>query len=327
MTPTGALFTLRISGLREDEIKEAEKSSIRPSMFEKEYSGALEGPKLWKELEVPAGTLYDWNPMSTYIQEPPYFVDFPLAPPSPESIRDARVLALFGDSITTDHISPAGDIPSDSPAGRYLISWGVDPEDFNSYGSRRGNHEVMMRGTFGNIRLRNRLVAREGGWTVYHLRKEDFPAESCGGISIYDAAMLYAENNIPLIVIAGKEYGTGSSRDWAAKGTFLLGVKAVIAESFERIHRSNLVGMGVLPLQFKEGDNADTLGLTGKESYDILGIEHMEPHGELTVRTKDENGGEMQFQVILRLDSAVEIEYYLNGGILHKFLRDSVKKK
>ncbi len=326
--PNGRPVYLKDIWPAEEEIKEAEKSSIRPSMFEKEYSGALEGPKLWKELEVPAGTLYDWNPMSTYIQEPPYFVDFPLSSPSPEGVRDARVLALFGDSITTDHISPAGDIPSDSPAGRYLISWGVDPEDFNSYGSRRGNHEVMMRGTFGNIRLRNRLVAREGGWTVYHLRKEDFPAEeSCGGISIYDAAMLYAENNIPLIVIAGKEYGTGSSRDWAAKGTFLLGVKAVIAESFERIHRSNLVGMGVLPLQFKEGDNADTLGLSGKESYDILGIEHMEPHGELIVRTKDENGVKMQFQVILRLDSAVEIEYYLNGGILHKFLRDSVKKK
>lgn len=326
--PNGRPVYLKDIWPAEEEIKEAEKSSIRPSMFEKEYSGALEGPKLWKELEVPAGTLYDWNPMSTYIQEPPYFVDFPLSPPSPESVRDARVLALFGDSITTDHISPAGDIPSDSPAGRYLISWGVDSEDFNSYGSRRGNHEVMMRGTFGNIRLRNRLVAREGGWTVYHLRKEDFPAEeSCGGISIYDAAMLYAENNIPLIVIAGKEYGTGSSRDWAAKGTFLLGVKAVIAESFERIHRSNLVGMGVLPLQFKEGDNADTLGLSGKESYDILGIEHMEPHEELIVRTKDENGEKMQFQVILRLDSAVEIEYYLNGGILHKFLRDSVKKK
>ncbi|HWQ45063.1 MAG TPA: aconitate hydratase AcnA [Methanosarcina barkeri] len=326
--PNGRPVYLKDIWPAEEEIKESEKSSIRPSMFEKEYSGALEGPKLWKELEVPAGTLYDWNPMSTYIQEPPYFVDFPLSPLSPKDVRDARVLALFGDSITTDHISPAGDIPSDSPAGRYLISWGVDSEDFNSYGSRRGNHEVMMRGTFGNIRLRNRLVAREGGWTLYHLRKEAFPAEeSCGGISIYDAAMLYAENNIPLIVIAGKEYGTGSSRDWAAKGTFLLGVKAVIAESFERIHRSNLVGMGVLPLQFKEGDNADTLGLSGKESYDILGIEHMEPHGELIVRTTDENGVKMQFQVILRLDSAVEIEYYLNGGILHKFLRDSVKKK
>jgi aconitate hydratase len=311
----------------EEEIRNTEKNSIKPSMFEKEYSGVLEGPELWKKLEAPAGTLYDWNPMSTYIQEPPYFKHFPIAPPSREDIRSARVLALFGDSITTDHISPAGDIPADSPAGKYLISWGVDPEDFNSYGSRRGNHEVMMRGTFGNIRLRNRLVNREGGWTVYHLHKYDFPDETCSGIPIYEAAMLYAENNIPLIVLAGKEYGTGSSRDWAAKGTFLLGVKAVIAESFERIHRSNLVGMGVLPLQFKEGENADTLGLTGKENYDILGIENMEPHGELFVRATDENGDEIQFQVISRLDSTVEIEYYQNGGILHKFLRDSVKKK
>lgn len=325
--PNGRPVYLRDIWPSEEEIREVEKNSIKPSMFEKEYSGVLEGPKLWRELEVPSGTLYEWNPMSTYIQEPPYFVDFPLTSPSPEDIKNARVLALFGDSITTDHISPAGDIPADSPAGRYLISWGVSPEDFNSYGSRRGNHEVMMRGTFGNIRLRNKLVDREGGWTLYHPRKEDFPEEACGGIPIFEAAMLYAENNIPLIVIAGKEYGTGSSRDWAAKGTFLLGVKAVIAESFERIHRSNLVGMGVLPLQFKEGENAETLGLTGKESYDILGIEYLEPHGELTIRAKDENGLETLFQVIVRLDSAVEVEYYRNGGILHKFLRDSLKKK
>ena len=325
--PNGRPVYLRDIWPSEEEIREVEKNSIKPSMFEKEYSGVLEGPKLWRELEVPSGTLYEWNPMSTYIQEPPYFVDFPLTSPSPEDIKNARVLALFGDSITTDHISPAGDIPADSPAGRYLISWGVSPEDFNSYGSRRGNHEVMMRGTFGNIRLRNKLVDREGGWTLYHPRKEDFPEEACGGIPIFEAAMLYAENNIPLIVIAGKEYGTGSSRDWAAKGTFLLGVKAVIAESFERIHRSNLVGMGVLPLQFKEGENAETLGLTGKESYDILGIEYLEPHGELTIRAKDENGLETLFQVIVRLDSAVEVEYYRNGGILHKFLRGSLKKK
>jgi aconitate hydratase len=325
--PNGLPVYLKDIFPAEEEIRYIEKNNIKASMFEKEYSSVFEGPELWKELEVPAGMLYDWDSLSTYIQEPPYFVDFPPASPQPESIVNARVLALFGDSITTDHISPAGDIPVESPAGKYLISWGVEPEDFNSYGARRGNHEVMMRGTFGNIRLKNRLAAREGGWTVYHLRKEDFPAESCGGIPIYDAAMLYAENNIPLIVIAGKEYGTGSSRDWAAKGTYLLGIKAVIAESFERIHRSNLVGMGVLPLQFKEGDSADSLGLTGKESYEILGIENMEPHGDLIVRAKDENGIEIRFQVILRLDSAVEIEYYTNGGILHKFLRDSVKKR
>ncbi|MGB9928755.1 MAG: aconitate hydratase [Methanosarcina sp.] len=325
--PNGRPVYLRDIWPAEEEIKATEESSIKPSMFEKEYSGALEGPKLWKELEAPEGTLYDWDPMSTYIQEPPYFMDFPLNTPSAVDIKDAKVLAVFGDSITTDHISPAGDIPADSPAGKYLISWGVDPEDFNSYGSRRGNHEVMMRGTFANIRLRNKLVDREGGWTVYHLRENTFPEAACGGISIYDAAMLYAENEIPLIILAGKEYGTGSSRDWAAKGTFLLGVKAVIAESFERIHRSNLVGMGVLPLQFKEGENAGTRGLTGKESYEILGIETMKPHGDLIVKAKTENGNETEFPVTLRLDSALEIEYYLNGGILHKFLRDSVKKK
>lgn len=325
--PNGRPVYLKDIWPAQEEIRNIEKNNIKPSMFEKEYSGALEGPKRWKELNVPASTLYDWNPMSTYIQEPPYFVDFPLDSSSLEDIKSARVLAIFGDSITTDHISPAGDIPANSPAGKYLISWEVDSKDFNSYGSRRGNHEVMMRGTFGNIRLRNRLVSREGGWTLYHLREGEFPEESCGGIPIYDAATLYAENNTPLIIIAGKEYGTGSSRDWAAKGTFLLGVKAVIAESFERIHRSNLVGMGVLPLQFKAGENADILGLTGKESYDILGIENAEPHGELTVRAKNGNGEEIRFKVILRLDSNVEIEYYRNGGILHKFLRDSVKKK
>ncbi|HWR25457.1 MAG TPA: aconitate hydratase AcnA [Methanosarcina sp.] len=325
--PNGRPVYLKDIFPTEEEIRHVEKSNIKASMFEKEYSGVFEGPELWKELETPVGMLYDWDPSSTYIQEPPYFVNFPPASPQPENIVNAGVLALFGDSITTDHISPAGDIPAESSAGKYLISWGVDPEDFNSYGSRRGNHEVMMRGTFGNIRLKNKLADREGGWTTYHLRKEDFPAASCGGIPIYDAAMLYAENNVPLIIIAGKEYGTGSSRDWAAKGTYLLGIKAVIAESFERIHRSNLVGMGVLPLQFKEEESMDSLGLTGKESYDILGIENMEPQGELMVRAKDETGIEIRFQIILRLDSAVEIEYYTNGGILHKFLRDSVKKR
>ena len=325
--PNGRPVYLKDIWPLEEEIRDVEKSSIKSSMFKKEYSGFLEGPKIWKELKAPVSILYDWNPISTYIQEPPYFVDFSLVSPLPEDIRNARVLALFGNSITTDHISPAGDIPSDSPAGKYLISWGVDPENFNSYGSRRGNHEVMMRGTFGNIRLRNRLVTEEGGWTVYNPQKEDIPDESFRGISIYDAAILYAENNIPLIIIAGKEYGTGSSRDWAAKGTFLLGVKAVIAESFERIHRSNLIGMGVLPLQFKDGENADYFGLTGKESYDILGIENMEPHGELFVRAKNEKEEEIHFHVILRLDSTVEIKYYLNDGILHKFLRDSVKEK
>jgi len=326
--PNGLPVYLRDIWPGQEEINQVEKNSVKPEMFKKEYSGVLEGAKLWKDLDVPEGTLYDWDQTSTYIQEPPYFVDFPLTLPLPGDIQNSKVLAVFGDSITTDHISPAGDIPAESPAGRYLMSWGVDPKDFNSYGSRRGNHEVMMRGTFANIRLRNKLVSREGGWTVSHIKGEDFPPEACGeGIPIYDASLLYAENNVPLIVLAGKEYGTGSSRDWAAKGTFLLGVKAVIAESFERIHRSNLVGMGVLPLQFRAGENADTLGLTGKESYDILGIEKMEPRGELTVLAKDDSGKETEFKVSLRLDSAVEIEYYRNGGILHKFLRDSVQRK
>ncbi len=325
--PNGQPVYLRDIWPGEEEIREVIKHTIKPAMFEKEYSGVLEGTELWKELDIPKGTLYAWNEKSTYIQEPPYFVDFPMIPPVPGDIRDARALGLFGDSITTDHISPAGAIPEEGPAGKYLLSWGVDFTDFNSYGSRRGNHEVMMRGTFGNIRLRNRLVDREGGWTVYHLHEGEVPPELPEEMTIYDAAMLYAENRVPLIVIAGREYGTGSSRDWAAKGTFLLGVKAVIAESYERIHRSNLVGMGVLPLQFKEGENADTFGLTGRETYDILGIENMEPGGELTVRARDERGGEIDFRVMVRLDSIVELEYYRNGGILHKFLRDMVTEK
>ncbi len=325
--PNGQPVYLKDIWPGEEEIREVIKHTVKPAMFEKEYSKALEGTELWQDLDVPEGTLYAWNEKSTYIQEPPYFMDFPLTPPAPGDIRDAKVLGLFGDSITTDHISPAGAIPEEVPAGKYLLSWGVDPADFNSYGSRRGNHEVMMRGTFGNIRLRNRLVDREGGWTAYHLHEGGVPPELPEEMTIYDAAMLYAENRIPLIVIAGREYGTGSSRDWAAKGTFLLGVKAVLAASYERIHRSNLVGMGVLPLQFKAGENADSFGLTGRETYDILGIENMEPGGELTVRARDEIGGETNFKVIVRLDSIVELEYYRNGGILHKFLRDMVIEK
>jgi aconitate hydratase len=345
LDPNGQPVYLKDIWPGEEEIREASKK-ISSEMFEKEYSKALEGPELWKKLEAPKGTLYEWNQKSTYIQEPPYFLDFQLTLPPAGNIQGARVLALFGDSITTDHISPAGNIPKESPAGKYLVSWGVDPEAFNSYGSRRGNHEVMMRGTFANIRLRNRLVDREGGWTCYQeetLLEEGaesaesekwaesgkhVDSEKCAKcvIPIYDAAMLYADAGIPLIVLAGKEYGTGSSRDWAAKGTFLLGVKAVLAESFERIHRSNLVGMGVLPLQFKEGESADSLGLTGKETYDILGLENLEPRGELTVKAKDKTR-ELDFKVVLRLDSAVEIEYYRNGGILHRFLREKVKEK
>lgn len=342
LDPNGQPVYLKDIWPGEEEIREASKK-IKPEMFEKEYSRALEGSDLWKKLEVPKGTLYEWDPHSTYIQEPPYFLDLQLTPSPEGNIHGAKVLALFGDSITTDHISPAGNIPKDGPAGKYLISRGVEPEAFNSYGSRRGNHEVMMRGTFANIRLRNRLVDREGGWTCYQgetclsesgAGSEDIvDSEKCAEskkctictIPIYDAAMMYAEADVPLIVLAGKEYGTGSSRDWAAKGTFLLGVKAVLAESFERIHRSNLVGMGVLPLQFKAGESADSLGLTGKETYDILGLEGLEPRGEITVKAKDKTR-ELDFKVILRLDSAMEIEYYRNGGILSRFLREKVKE-
>jgi aconitate hydratase len=301
-----------------EEIQQIVEKTVDSKMFETQYSEIFEGTQLWKELDIPEGKLYDWDPNSTYIKEPPFFIEFPLESLEKVDIQGARVLALLGDTITTDHISPAGAIPSNEPAGRYLIDRRVQIEDFNSFGSRRGNHEVMMRGTFGNIRLRNKLVPdKEGGWTLYHPTSEKMP--------IYEAAMRYKENNKPLVVIAGKEYGTGSSRDWAAKGTQLLGVEAVIAESYERIHRSNLLGMGVLPLQFSEGENADKLGLIGNEVYDILGIRNIEPGGELTVIASDNKGNEIKFQVLIRLDTPIEVEYYRNGGILHTVLRNMVK--
>ncbi|PZN07871.1 MAG: aconitate hydratase, partial [Bacillota bacterium] len=256
---------------------------------------------------------------STYIQEPPFFKDMADEPGQPQDIVGARVLALLGDSITTDHISPAGAIPKNSPAGQYLLERGVKVEEFNTYGSRRGNHEVMMRGTFGNIRLRNQLVpGTEGGWTIHLPSGEK--------MTIYDAAMRYQQEGTPLIVIGGKEYGTGSSRDWAAKGTYLLGVKAVIAESFERIHRSNLIGMGVLPLQFVDGQNAASLGLTGREEYFITGIsEDLKPRKRLQVTARREDGSEVRFEVLCRLDTPIEVEYYRHGGILQKVLRQIMK--
>lgn len=295
------------------------KQFVRPEMFRKEYSNVFEGTALWRELNAPSGLLYDWDKTSTYIQEPPFFRDFPLDPAPLADIKDARVLVMLGDSITTDHISPAGSIRTSYPAGQYLLSRGVDDKHFNSYGSRRGNHEVMMRGTFANVRLKNKLIpAKEGAWTIYQPTGEE--------MYIYSAAMKYVENRIPLIILAGKEYGTGSSRDWAAKGTQLLGVKAVIAESFERIHRSNLVGMGVLPLCFKKGENAESLGLTGMESFGIMGIGQLEALGELRVVAKDNIGKMKEFNVNVMLNSEIEVEYYRNGGILHKFLRDRVKE-
>ncbi|MFX1512192.1 MAG: aconitate hydratase, partial [Promethearchaeota archaeon] len=292
--PNGSPVYLKDIWPSQEDIQRIINKTLSSEMFKEQYGAVYEGTKAWNDLDIPIGSLYDWDAESTYIQEPPFFQDFPIEPHEKSDITDARVIALVGDTITTDHISPAGAIASESPAGKYLISLGIDVKDFNSYGSRRGNHEVMMRGTFGNVRFKNKLVpGKEGWWTVYHPTGEELP--------FYDGAMRYRTENIPLLVIAGKEYGTGSSRDWAAKGTYLLGIKAVIAESFERIHRSNLVGMGVLPLQFEEGENAETLGLTGKESYDILGIDTLEPQGKLTVIVNDENLNEKQFRVNVRL--------------------------
>jgi aconitate hydratase len=301
------------------EISEIVQKNVTPELFDKEYREIFKGWALWNELSPSDDAIYQWDETSNYIREPPFFIDFPLDKSQLEDIKDSRVLALLGNSVTTDHISPAGAIPEEMPAGRYLISKGIDARDFNSFGSRRGNHEVMMRGTFGNIRIRNKLVTKEGSWTKYFPTGEELP--------IYDAAMKYDKEKVPLIVIAGIDYGMGSSRDWAAKGTQLLGVKAVIAESFERIHRSNLVGMGVLPLQFKQGENAETLGLDGTEKFDILGIQGIRPFSELKVIAKNGEEQVKKFNVVVRLDSEVDIEYFRNGGILHTVLRKMLKEQ
>jgi aconitate hydratase len=283
-------------------------------MFREEYAMVFAGDERWQGLDVPSGDIYEWREDSTYVQNPPFFQDIADDPAPPGDIRDARVLALLGDSVTTDHISPAGSIAKDSPAGRYLIEHGVPPYEFNSYGSRRGNHEVMIRGTFANIRLRNQLVGgKEGNWTVHLPTGEE--------MSVYDAAMRYIAEGTPLIVIGGKEYGTGSSRDWAAKGTLLLGIKAVLVESFERIHRSNLVGMGVLPLQFLPGENASSLGLTGEETFDVLGLQDIAPRQRVQIKATRPNGDVIEFDAIVRIDSPVEVEYFRNGGILQTVLR------
>jgi aconitate hydratase len=289
--------------------------SVDASQFAEEYSAVFSGDEHWQGLPVPSGDLYEWDPNSTYVQEPPFFQDLSPEPPPLQDVTGARVLVYVGDSVTTDHISPAGSIAKTSPAAQYLIDHDVKPYLFNSYGSRRGNHEVMLRGTFANIRLRNQLTPdKEGNWTRFLPTGED--------MSIYEAAMKYQEAETPLLVFAGKEYGTGSSRDWAAKGTLLLGVKAVIAESYERIHRSNLVGMGVLPLQFLPKENAAKLGLTGEETFTITGIgDGLAPKETLDVTAVRGDGSEVKFQVIARVDSPVEIEYYRNGGILQTVLR------
>jgi aconitate hydratase len=311
------------------EIAEAIAASIEPEMFTKSYGNVFDGNPEWNAIPVSGGDLYGWSEDSTYIQNPPFFDELELELKPLAEIRGARVLGVFGDSITTDHISPAGNIAQDSPAGRYLIERGVQPKDFNQYGTRRGNDRVMTRGTFANIRIKNLLLGgEEGGNTLYFGAVETHHGASVQSekMSIYEAAMKYKEAGAPLIVIAGKEYGTGSSRDWAAKGTLLLGVKAVIAESFERIHRSNLVGMGVLPLVFKDGQNAESLGLTGRETYDILGIsDDIKPKQELTVRATDDGGRMTEFKVIARLDTPVDVDYYRNGGILQTVLRNLIK--
>ncbi len=312
----------------QDEVRAVMQIALKPEMFTAEYSNVFEGNDTWNRIAVPTGEIYQWSPASTYIKEPPFFVDLNPDEPPTTDIIGARVLALLGDSITTDHISPAGSIPADSPAGRYLISYGVEPADFNSYGSRRGNHEVMMRGTFANIRLTNNLLdGKRGGYTVYLPPTATRLAEG-EEMTIYDASMRYQAEGAPLIIIAGKEYGTGSSRDWAAKGTTLLGVKAVLAESYERIHRSNLVGMGVLPLQFLGGQNAVSLGLTGFETFSILGISSadLKPRQIVTVHARMPDGSrDFAFQMMSRIDSPVEVRYFRNGGILHAVLRQMAR--
>jgi len=295
-----------------DEIKEAVGKAVEAEMFTKSYADVFTGDKRWKEIEVPEGDRYTW-PDSTYVREPSFFEGMAPEPKPVEPIEGARVLAMLGDSVTTDHISPAGAIKKDSPAGRWLQDEGVEVRDFNSYGSRRGNHEVMIRGTFANVRLRNRLVEKEGGFTKH------FPDEE--ETTIYEAAMKYADEDVPLVVLAGKEYGSGSSRDWAAKGTNLLGVRAVIAESFERIHRSNLIGMGVLPLQFPDGESIDSLSLTGEETFDVGDLQNGEAK-TVEVTAHRDGGDDATFEATVRIDTPNEVSYFQNGGILHRVLRD-----
>jgi len=296
-----------------DEVARAVEKNVTRQTFLARYSDVFAGDKNWQSLDVTGSELYSWDPKSTYVRLPPYFEDLSLKPRALDDIRGARALALFGDSVTTDHISPAGNIAKDSPAAKYLTGHGVAVSDFNSYGARRGNHEVMMRGTFANIRIKNLMLKDvTGGYTAHLPSKEQLP--------IYDAAMKYKAAGIPSIVLAGKEYGTGSSRDWAAKGPSLMGVKAALAQSFERIHRSNLVGMGVLPLQFLEGDSAQSLGLTGYETFDVVGLAAVKPRGPLTVRATNDAGKTQEFNVLCRIDTPIELEYYRYGGVLRYVL-------
>jgi aconitate hydratase len=304
-----------------DDVEATIRSAISPELFTKDYADVFQGDQRWRSLETPTGDTFEWDPQSTYVRKPPYFEGMQQQPAPVQDIAGARVLVMVGDSVTTDHISPAGSIKADSPAGSYLTEHGVDRKDFNSYGSRRGNHEVMIRGTFANIRLKNLLLdGVEGGFTRNFL---------AGGeqASIYDASAAYQQAGVPLVVLAGKEYGSGSSRDWAAKGTRLLGVKAVIAESYERIHRSNLIGMGVLPLQYPDGQTAATLGLDGTEEYSIAGVTELNEGRTprtLPVTATKADGRVVSFDALLRIDTPGERDYYRNDGILQYVLRSLV---
>ena len=303
----------------EAEIDEVISSAIGAEMFTESYADVFAGDEQWQSLPTPEGEIFAWDPDSTYVRKPPYFDGMPAEPAPVEDVVGARVLLKLGDSITTDHISPAGSIKPDSPAGKYLSEHGVERRDFNSYGSRRGNHEVMIRGTFANIRLRNQLAPdTEGGVT------RDFTAPDGPVTTVYEASEHYLAAGTPLVVLAGKEYGSGSSRDWAAKGTALLGVKAVIAESYERIHRSNLIGMGVLPQQFPEGQTAESLGLTGEETFDIAGITELSEGG--TPQTVEVTAGDVNFDAVVRIDTPGEADYYRNGGIMQYVLRSLLRK-
>ncbi|MDM1397891.1 aconitate hydratase AcnA [Myroides odoratimimus] len=316
--PNGQPVYLKDIWPTHEEIRAVINESLKQEDFEQVYSVIFEGEQDWKNLQAPTGQKFEWDQPSTYIRQAPFFENLPAQPKPIADVHNARVLLYLGDSVTTDHISPAGAFNESSAAGKYLLSQGVEPKDFNSYGSRRGNHEVMMRGTFANVRIKNKVAQREGGYSTYLPTNES--------LSVFDTAMKYQEDKTPLIILAGKEYGSGSSRDWAAKGTYLLGVKAVIAESFERIHRSNLIGMGIAPLQFLEGQTAESLGLTGKETFTITGIEQdLVPHKILEVKAVKENGETLSFQAKARFDSLIEIEYYKNDGILQYVLRDYLK--
>ncbi len=317
--PAGEPVYLKDIWPSQSEINQAIERVFKPEIFKQQYARILDGDLNWQSLEAPSGTLFQWDPKSTYIRNPPYFDDFKMEVDSPKDIKGARVLVLLGDRISTDHISPAGAIAPESPAGKYLIEHGVAIKDFNTYGSRRGNHEVMMRGGFANIRVRNQLTPDKEGWWTKHVPSGEV-------MPIYDAAMRYKQENTPVIVLAGAQYGVGSSRDWAAKAPALLGVKAVIAKGYERIHRSNLIGMGVLPLQFKEGEGWQEFGLDGTEEYNIEGIsEGLTPRKELKVTAKKRDGTIVEFTVLTRLDTSVEVDYYTNGGILPYVLRQMLK--